>query len=50
MPLLNATTDSARQENIRREIVAGKDPKVAVAIAYSVQQRAKKKQKKGTRP
>lgn len=41
MPLKKSPTNKARQENIRREIDAGKSPKVAVAIAYSVQRKAK---------
>ncbi len=43
MPLVKKPTKQARQENIRREIVAGKPPKQAVAIAYSVQRRAQGK-------
>ena len=40
MPLIHSSSKSARGENIRREIDAGKDPKQAVAIAYDVQRRA----------
>lgn len=45
MPLSKGTSKAARQENIEKEIAAGKDPKQAVAIAYS-QQRANKKDSK----
>jgi hypothetical protein len=44
MPLSKGTSNNARQENVKREINAGKDPKQAVAIAYS-QQRENKKRK-----
>jgi hypothetical protein len=37
MPLSSGTSKQARQENIKREIAAGKDPKQAVAIGYSKQ-------------
>lgn len=49
MPLIRSVQNSARQKNIEREIAAGKDPKQAVAIAYSVQREARKDQarKKG---
>ena len=40
MPLIKSKTKKARQENIKREIAAGKDPKQAVAIGYAVQRRA----------
>lgn len=46
MPLNRGSSNKARQENIKAEIAAGKDPKQAVAIAYS-EQRASKKRKKG---
>lgn len=45
MPLLKSTSNKARQTNIKREIDAGKPPKQAVAIAYSVQRRSKGKKK-----
>lgn len=45
MPLVESSSKKARQENIRREIDAGRDPKQAVAIAYSVQRRARKKRR-----
>jgi len=41
MPLIKSKSDKAFKENIRREIEAGKPQKQAVAIAYSVQRRAK---------
>jgi hypothetical protein len=37
MPLIQSKSDKARSENIATEIKAGKDPKQAAAIAYSVQ-------------
>lgn len=43
MPLKKGSSDKTRQENIRREIAAGKPPKQAAAIAYSVQRKAKGK-------
>lgn len=43
MPLENSSSDAARSENIRREIDAGKDPKQAEAIGYSVQRKAEGK-------
>jgi hypothetical protein len=46
MPLKKGTSEKTRQENIKREIAAGKPPKQAVAIGYAVQREAKKTQKK----
>jgi hypothetical protein len=43
MPLKHGTSDKTRQENIKREIEAGKPIKQAVAIGYAEQQEAKKK-------
>jgi hypothetical protein len=37
MPLSTGKTKEARQENIKKEIAAGKDPKQAVAIGYAKQ-------------
>jgi hypothetical protein len=37
MPLSEGTSKQARQQNIKTEIAAGKDPKQAVAIGYSKQ-------------
>ncbi len=42
MPLKKSASNQARAENIHKEIAAGKSPKVAVAIGYSVQRKAKK--------
>ena len=39
MPLIEGKSDKARSENIKTEIEAGKDPKQAAAIAYSVQRK-----------
>lgn len=41
MPLKEGKSDKTRDENIGKEIAAGKDPKQAAAIAYSVQREAK---------
>lgn len=41
MPLIEGKSDKARSENIKTEIEAGKAPKQAAAIAYSVQRHAK---------
>jgi hypothetical protein len=41
MPLVKGSGQSAISENIRREINAGKDPKQAAAIAYSVARKSK---------
>ena len=40
MPLVKSKSKQAFQQNIRAEIKAGKPPKQAVAIAYSVKRRA----------
>jgi hypothetical protein len=40
MPLVKSASKRARQENIRREIDAGKPVRQAVAIGYSQQRRA----------
>lgn len=37
MPLSNGTSKNAREENIKTEIAAGKDPKQAAAIGYAKQ-------------
>lgn len=42
MPLIKSKSKSARSENIKREIDAGKPIKQAVAIGYSVQRQAAK--------
>lgn len=41
MPLEHSASNQARSKNIETEINAGKDPKQAAAIAYSVQRSAK---------
>lgn len=48
MPLKKSASNKARSANIAAEIRAGKNPKQAAAIAYSVQKKAKavKKPKK----
>lgn len=43
MPLKKSASKKARESNIKTEIDAGKKPKQAVAIAYSVQRKAKGK-------
>lgn len=45
MPLTKSSSKKAFQKNVRAEMKAGKPPKQAVAIAYSVQREAKKKKK-----
>ncbi len=45
MPLKKSASKSALQYNIKAEIKAGKKPKVAEAIGYSVQRQEKKKGK-----
>lgn len=44
--LKKGTSNKTRGENIATEIKAGKKPKQAIAIGYSVQRKAKKKPKK----
>lgn len=41
--LIKSKSDKALQKNIETEIKAGKDPKQAAAIAYSIRDKAKKK-------
>lgn len=45
MPLKKSSSKKARNENIKKEISAGKPIKQAVAIGYSEQRRMKKKGK-----
>ena len=47
MPLTKSTSKKAFQKNIKAEMAAGKPPKQAVAIAYSVKREAGKKAPKG---
>lgn len=42
MPLTNSATNTARSENIAKEVNAGKPIKQAVAIGYAVQRKALK--------
>lgn len=48
MPLVKSTSKKARGQNIATEIRAGKPPKQAAAIAYSIQREAKKDKAKST--
>lgn len=41
MPLVKGSSQESIHENIKREIAAGKKPKQAAAIAYSVARKAK---------
>jgi hypothetical protein len=45
MPLIKSKSKKAFQKNVEAEIKAGKPPKQAVAIAYSVKRGAGKKKK-----
>jgi hypothetical protein len=45
MPLKKSPTPQALSKNIKAEIKAGKPPKQAVAIVYSVKREAEKKKK-----
>lgn len=46
MPLKKSTSKAAFSANVRAEVAAGKPPKQAVAIAYSVKRQAEKTKKK----
>ena len=46
MPLKKSTSKRAFSENIKSEMNSGKPQKQAIAIAYSVKQKAKKGKKK----
>lgn len=46
MPLVKSKSKAAFQKNVRAEIAAGKPPKQAVAIAYSVKRAASKGRRK----
>lgn len=48
MPLIKSTSKKAIGKNIATEIRAGKPPKQAAAIAYSMQREAKKDKAKST--
>jgi len=43
MPLVKSASKNAMRKNVKAEIKAGKPPKQAVAIAYSVKRDAAKK-------
>lgn len=45
MPLKKSSSKSAFKSNLKEELKAGKPPKQAVAIGYSVKRKAKKKGK-----
>lgn len=47
MPLIKSPTKSAFKQNVATEVRAGKPPKQAVAIAYSVKRSAQNKRSKG---
>ena len=42
MPLKKSASKKAFRENVKKEMAAGKPQKQAVAIAYSVQRKAKR--------
>jgi hypothetical protein len=46
MPLKKGRSKKVIQENIRREIKAGRDPRQAAAIAYSKAGKSRKRRKK----
>lgn len=50
MPLIASMTPKALKANIKKEIEAGKPPKQAVAIGYSVQREAQEKAGKKPTP
>lgn len=43
MPLSKSKSKAAFRHNVRAEVAAGKSPRQAVAIAYSVKRQATKK-------
>lgn len=43
MPLKKSASEKAFKQNVGTEVMSGKPVKQAVAIAYNVQRRAKKK-------
>ncbi len=43
MPLIKSKSNKAFQQNVKKELEAGKPIKQALAISYSVQRKAKKK-------
>ena len=46
MPLVKSASKNAMRQNIKAEVAAGKPPKQAVAIAYSVKRQAAQKGRK----
>ncbi len=46
MPLKQSSSKKAFKSNVRKEMHAGKSQKQALAIAYSVQRKNKRKKKK----
>ena len=46
MPLIRSETKEAFEKNLRREMKRGKPQKQALAIAYDVQRRAKRKKRR----
>lgn len=47
MPLVQSKSNDAFRKNVKAELAAGKEPKQAVAIAYSVKREAQKQPTKG---
>lgn len=45
MPLESGSSQKTISDNIRTEVRAGRDPKQAAAIAYSVARKSKRKRK-----
>lgn len=45
MPLKKSTSKAAFQSNVKAEVAAGKPPRQAVAIAYSVKRKAQGKKR-----
>jgi hypothetical protein len=45
MPLVKSSSKDAFRKNVKTEVAAGKPPKQAVAIAYSVKRETAKKKK-----
>jgi len=45
MPLVKSSSKDAFRKNVKTEVAAGKPPKQAVAIAYSVKREIAKKKK-----
>lgn len=43
MPLVQSKSDAAFRKNVKAELAAGREPKQAVAISYTVKRAAEKK-------